>query len=125
MRGAADHERLRPVTGFDRIVVGVDGTPESIDVARLAARLRPPDGRLVLVTVEEIGMAAQAGWAAGAAAAALETEARGALEGALATVPDAATRRHHPSARSSRRLPPPTSSSSAAAGSTASARSEA
>lgn len=48
----------------ERIVCGIDETPESLEAALQAARLRAPGGSLVLVAVADIALAAQAGWAA-------------------------------------------------------------
>lgn len=71
---------------FDRIVVGVDDTPESLEAARQAAVLRAPVGALHLLAVADVAKAAHAGFAARAAAEQLLTEARSALEGATAAV---------------------------------------
>ena len=49
---------------FEHIVCGIDETPESLEAARQAARLRAPAGSLVLVAVADVALAAQAGWAA-------------------------------------------------------------
>lgn len=48
----------------ERIVCGIDETPESLEAALQAARLRAPGGVLVLVAVAEVALAARAGWAA-------------------------------------------------------------
>ena len=48
---------------FDRIVCGLDGTPESLEAARQAERLLSPRGDLRLVTVAEVNAAVHAGWA--------------------------------------------------------------
>jgi nucleotide-binding universal stress UspA family protein len=48
---------------FDRVVCGVDGTPESLEAARQAERLRSPDGTLRLVAVTETKTAVHAGFA--------------------------------------------------------------
>jgi nucleotide-binding universal stress UspA family protein len=54
------------VTGlriFDRIVCGVDATPESLEAARQAERLRSPEGTLRLAAVADVNIAVHAGWA--------------------------------------------------------------
>jgi nucleotide-binding universal stress UspA family protein len=71
---------------FERVICGVDATDESIDAARQAARLVSPDGRLVLVAVAELEVAAQAGFAAAMVANELEEEARSALERATEAI---------------------------------------
>ncbi|HEU6446402.1 MAG TPA: universal stress protein [Gaiellaceae bacterium] len=71
---------------FDRIVVGVDDTPESLEAARQAAVLRVPEGALHLLAVAETTKAAHAGFLAGAAAEQLLTDARVALERATDAV---------------------------------------
>ena len=64
---------------FDRIVCGVDGTAASLAAVVQAARLRPPDGSLVLVAAVSVGKTAHAGIAAPRAAARLEEEAQHAI----------------------------------------------
>lgn len=71
---------------FERVICGVDATEESLDAARQAARLATPGGRLVLVAVAELEVAAQAGFAASMVAKDLEEEAIGALERATEAV---------------------------------------
>lgn len=71
---------------FERLICGVDATEESIDAALQAARLTAADGRLVLVAVAELEVAAQAGFAASMVAKELEEEARAALERATEAV---------------------------------------
>lgn len=68
------------------MVCGVDATEESLDAARQAARLAATDGRLVLVAVAELEVAAQAGFAASMVATELEEEAAEALERAATAV---------------------------------------
>lgn len=48
---------------FDRILCGVDGTPESMEAVRQAERLRSVDGALRLAAVMEINTAVHAGFA--------------------------------------------------------------
>lgn len=84
---------LEPGRGvFERILVGVDLTPESLEAARQADRLLQPGGSLDVVTALELASTAQAGFAATPAAAQLETEAQAALEAAREVVPDASFR---------------------------------
>jgi nucleotide-binding universal stress UspA family protein len=69
---------------FERMICAVDASDESIDAARQAARL--VEGRLVLVAVAELEVAAQAGFAASMVAKELEEEAREALDEARRAV---------------------------------------
>lgn len=69
---------------FDRIVVGVDDTSESLEAVRQAAVLRAPDGALHLLAVVETAKAAHAGFGARAAAEHLLSAARVALDRATA-----------------------------------------
>ena len=64
---------------LDRIVCGVDGTPESLTAVRQAKRLQGSDGSLLLVAAIQIAKAAHAGFAAPHAAELLQTEAEQAL----------------------------------------------
>jgi nucleotide-binding universal stress UspA family protein len=75
------------VTGiFDRVVCGVDGSAGGTVAARQAARLTAADGELWLVAVDDPSAAVHAGWEASRVLAALEEEARAALErGQVAT----------------------------------------
>jgi nucleotide-binding universal stress UspA family protein len=73
---------------FERIVCGVDGSEESIEAARQAARLAGPDARVLIVTVAEVDRAAQAGFMATRAAGQLESEAEAALERTRAELGD-------------------------------------
>ena len=66
-------------TIFDRIVCGVDGTPESLTAVRQARRLRPPAGSLLLVVAVSLAKAAQAGMAARHAAELMQDDAEQAL----------------------------------------------
>jgi nucleotide-binding universal stress UspA family protein len=71
---------------FERVICGVDATEESVEAARQAARLTAGDGRLVLVAVAELEVAAQAGFAASMVAKELEDEASAALDRASEVV---------------------------------------
>lgn len=64
---------------FDRIVCGVDGTPESLFAVKQASRLKPSEGSLLLVAAMSLAKAAHAGMAAPHAAELLQTEAEQAL----------------------------------------------
>jgi nucleotide-binding universal stress UspA family protein len=71
----------RTATGvFDRILCGVDGTPESLEAARQGARLRSLDGTLELVGVTDVNVAVHAGYAMGHVLEQLGTEIREGLE---------------------------------------------
>lgn len=61
---------------FDRIVCGVDSTPEGFEAARQAARLALPESKLRLVEVVNPGDAAPAGDAGTVSVTELEDEAR-------------------------------------------------
>jgi nucleotide-binding universal stress UspA family protein len=74
---------------FERIVCGVDGTPESLVAVRQAARLQGPDGRLELRAVAPLAKAARAGFAATHAALLLQQEAQAAIDEASAVAPSA------------------------------------
>ena len=68
------------VTGlFERIVCGVDGTPESLTAVRQANRLQGSSGSLLLVAAVPVAKAAHAGVAAPHAAEMLQTEAEQAI----------------------------------------------
>jgi nucleotide-binding universal stress UspA family protein len=68
---------------FDRIVCGVDGTPESLEAARQAERLLSPEGALRLAAVAEVNAAVHAGWAISRLLEELDTAARSALHRAI------------------------------------------
>ena len=74
---------------FNRVLCGVDGTPESLVAVRQAARLVEPEGGLYLVSAENLAQAAQAGVAARHAAEQLQEEAEKALADARAIAPAA------------------------------------
>lgn len=71
---------------FERVICGIDATEESLDAARQATRLAAADGRVLLVAVAELEVAAQAGFAASMVAKELEEEAEEALERATDAV---------------------------------------
>jgi nucleotide-binding universal stress UspA family protein len=74
---------------LERILCGVDGTPESLVAVAQANRLRDPDGSLTLIAVANLAKAAHAGIAAGHAAELLQREAEGALAAARSLAPPA------------------------------------
>jgi nucleotide-binding universal stress UspA family protein len=74
---------------FERVVCGVDGTPESLFAVRQAVRLQEPDGRLYLTAVANLAKAAHAGMAAPHAAELLQHDAEAALAEARAIAPSA------------------------------------
>jgi nucleotide-binding universal stress UspA family protein len=76
---------------FKRIVIGVEGSPESLVAVRQAARLLEPDGGLVLAAVAEVALAVDAGWAATRVLDDIDDEARSALASAWAEAPAADT----------------------------------
>jgi hypothetical protein len=49
---------------FERIVIGVEQSPEKLVAVRQATRLLEPDGRLALTAVADVALAVHAGWAA-------------------------------------------------------------
>jgi nucleotide-binding universal stress UspA family protein len=61
---------------FDRIVCGVDGSPAGFEALRQAILLRPPDGRLLTVTVCETHLAVRTGFEAASWAETLRLEAK-------------------------------------------------
>jgi len=80
VRVTAMSARRDPNVVFDRIVVGIDDSPPSLDAVRRAVRLRNPGGSLHLVSVVNLAAAAAAGWSAATMAEELEASARTALE---------------------------------------------
>jgi nucleotide-binding universal stress UspA family protein len=74
---------------FDRVLCGVDGTPQSVEAVRQAARLRTPAGSLTVVSAADLGLAAHAGFAAAQAAATMRAETEEALEASQREVRDA------------------------------------
>lgn len=73
---------------FDRIICGVDVTPESLEAVRQAARLRVPGGTLHLFAAVYLAGAVAAGWSAPRVAAELEREAGDALRRARESAPE-------------------------------------
>jgi nucleotide-binding universal stress UspA family protein len=74
---------------FDRILVGVEETPASMEAVRQARRLRPPEGLLHLVCVVHLAPAVSAGWSAPRLMEELEREAGEALRAAQSLAPEA------------------------------------
>jgi nucleotide-binding universal stress UspA family protein len=75
---------------FSRIIVGVDGTPQSLEAVRQALRLGLPDGKVCLFHALNLVPALAVGWSVPQFAD--EGEAREALEEAAALAPDATRR---------------------------------
>jgi nucleotide-binding universal stress UspA family protein len=71
---------------FERVVCGVDGTPEGMTAAWQGARLASPAGQLTLVAVIESNVAVHGGWRATALTDQLRVEAEHALEEARAAI---------------------------------------
>ncbi|MEJ7790415.1 MAG: universal stress protein [Gaiellaceae bacterium] len=74
------------VSLFDRIVVGIDETPESLEAARQAAVLRSPGGTLHLLAVVDAAKAIHTGFAASAVADQMLNGGRQALDRAAETI---------------------------------------
>jgi nucleotide-binding universal stress UspA family protein len=74
---------------FACIVAGVDGTAESLEAVRQAARLLVPGGTLHLVCAVNLARAATAGWSAPRLAEELEREGGDALQQAQEIAPQA------------------------------------
>jgi nucleotide-binding universal stress UspA family protein len=68
-----------PTDIFDRIVCGVDGTPESLFAVKQVARLQRSDASLLLVAVTNLAQAAHAGIAASHAADLMQADAEKAI----------------------------------------------
>jgi nucleotide-binding universal stress UspA family protein len=68
---------------FDRIVCGVDETPEALEAVRQAERLRSPEGTLRLAAVAELNVAVHAGWAMSDVLKQVDTQSRAALHAAI------------------------------------------
>ena len=77
---------------FERILCGVDETPESLVAVRQADRLQDPHGRLHLTSAAPVAKAAHAGVAAPHAAQGLQHEAEAALAEARAIAPSASAK---------------------------------
>ena len=76
---------------FDRIVCGVDSSPESLEAARQADRLRSSEGLLRLATVADVNVAVHAGYAATHVLGELDASARDALHKAVDAVHPSST----------------------------------
>ena len=76
---------------FDRIVCGVDSSPESLEAARQADRLRSSEGLLRLATVADVNVAVHAGYAASHVLGELDASARDALHKAVDAVHPSST----------------------------------
>ena len=76
---------------FDRVVCGVDSSPESLEAARQADRLRSSDGLLRLATVADVNVAVHAGFAATHVLGELDAAARDALHQAVDAVHPSST----------------------------------
>jgi nucleotide-binding universal stress UspA family protein len=76
---------------FDRIVCGVDGTPESLEAARQAECLRSPGGTLEVAAVADVDVAVHAGWAMGSVLGEIEAGARESLHRAVDEVAPSST----------------------------------
>jgi nucleotide-binding universal stress UspA family protein len=72
---------------FDGVLCAVDVSAESVEAVRQAARLAEPEGRLVLVSVCEAGVAVHAGMLATEVLADLREEAESALTTASGALP--------------------------------------
>jgi nucleotide-binding universal stress UspA family protein len=81
-----------PASTLDRVVCGVDGSPESLEAARQAERLRAPDGILTVASVAEMDRAVHAGWAMSDVLYELDANAREALHRAIDEVHPTQTR---------------------------------
>jgi nucleotide-binding universal stress UspA family protein len=77
---------------FDRIVCGIDSSPQSTEAARQAERLRDPLGRLRLAAVTNTRKAAYAGWAMPPMLTELDAAATSALTHAVAEFHPASSR---------------------------------
>ena len=69
-----------PTNVFDSVVCGIDRSEAGIAAARAAALVASPEGRLLLVAVDDPSAAVHAGWAMPQILDELAAEARGALE---------------------------------------------
>lgn len=84
-----DEPETRAPLIFERILCGVDGTPEGVVAATQAARLQQPGGHLYLASVAPLAKAAHAGIAAPHAAELLRRDAEAAIAEARAVAPSA------------------------------------
>jgi nucleotide-binding universal stress UspA family protein len=74
---------------FDRVLCGVDETPESLDAVRQAVRLRAVSGTLAVVSAVDLTHVVRAGWAATPIAVDIEQAAERGLEAAHREAPEA------------------------------------
>lgn len=74
---------------FQRVLCGVDSTPQGAEALRQAERLRAEGGELTVVSVLDLEATVHAGWAATQAVAGVRAETEAALETARAIVTDA------------------------------------
>lgn len=72
---------------FNRVLCGVDESPESRVAVRQAARVTGPRAHLVLAAVADLGPVIQAGWSATAVSDEIVGEAQAALAAAQAEAP--------------------------------------
>lgn len=79
-------ETARALDVFDRILCGVDHSPEALEAARQAERLRAPTGLLRVAAVTDVDTAVHAGFAMSHALGELDASARAALHRAIDTV---------------------------------------
>jgi nucleotide-binding universal stress UspA family protein len=84
-------QALHTTRVFDRIVCGVDSSPESLEAARQADRLRSSEGLLRLATVADVNVAVHAGFSATRVLGELDAAARDALHKAVDAVHPSST----------------------------------
>lgn len=68
---------------FERIVVGIDETPQSIEALHQAQKMLAPGGKLYLLAVADVSVAVHAGYAASRVVDEVQTDARDALARAM------------------------------------------
>ena len=65
MRTSRDNAAMEPSPEvFERIVVGIDETPQSVEALHQAQRMLAPGGELHLLAVADVSIAVHAGYAA-------------------------------------------------------------
>ena len=77
---------------FRRVLCGLDSSPQGLEAVRQADVLQGDRGSLTVVSVLDVAVSANAGWAATMAAAGLKAEAQQALASAQTAVPGATYR---------------------------------
>lgn len=82
---------MTPSTVFDRIVCGIDGTPESLEALRQAVAMAPPRAVLRLFHAVDLSPALSVAWAAPELAPAIAAGAGDVLEDASQLAPGAST----------------------------------